>query len=174
MIRIVVAAFAVALAAAPPPARAAEAPAAAAEAPPTEAERVARAYIDRYSAADWDGMAALMAPDFVLIDRTNPDPDFTPRYGSPAEALAMLRRFSAAAGLIELGFDFPLVFESNGVVVFQGWVNALSTGPTPDAAVKWRTRQVSVITVRNGKVVHHEDFADYDAAVVSREPLAAD
>lgn len=140
--------------------------------PNAEAERVARAYVAAYSAADWDRMAPYMAPDFVLIDRTNPDPAFLPEYRTPKTALGMLRRFGRDSGVHALDFDFPTVFASNGVVVFQGHVNTRSTPPGRAATFVWRARQVTIITVRNGLVERHEDLADYAHAVVSRAPAA--
>lgn len=133
-----------------------------------EAERVARAYVAAYSAADWDGMARYMSPDFVLIDRTNPDPSFLPEYRTPATALGMLRKFGSEGAVHALDLDFPVVFASNGVVVFQGHVNTRSTPPARDGTFVWRARQVTVITIRDGLVERHEDLADYAHAVVSR------
>ncbi len=133
-----------------------------------EAERVARAYVAAYSAADWNGMERYMSPDFVLVDHTNPDPGFLPEYRTPATALGMLRKFGTEGGVHALDFDFPTVFASNGVVVFQGYVNTRSTPPGRDATFVWRTRQVTIITIRDGLVERHEDLADYTHAVVSR------
>ncbi|MGE0737458.1 MAG: nuclear transport factor 2 family protein [Alphaproteobacteria bacterium] len=140
---------------------------------PNEAERVARAYVAAYSAANWDGMAQYMGDEFVLIDRTNPDPNFTPEYRSREAALAMLRRFGTEGGIIELGFEFPVVFESNGIVVFQGHVNTFGAPPGRDFAYRWRAQQVTVLTIRNGRVVRHEDFANYAAPTVTRVPRPA-
>ncbi|MGE3150794.1 MAG: nuclear transport factor 2 family protein [Pseudorhodoplanes sp.] len=137
---------------------------------PGEAERIARAYVAAYSAANWDGMAQYMAEDFVLIDRTNPDPSFAPEYRSREAALAMLRRFGTEGGIIELGFEFPVVFESNGIVVFQGHVNTFGAPPGRDFAYRWRAQQVTVLTIRNGRVARHEDFANYAAPTVTRVP----
>lgn len=142
--------------------------AAAQERAPSEAERAARAYIAEYSAANWSGMAPYMAEDFVLIDRTNPDPGFAPEHRSPAATLEMLRRFGEENGVIELGFDFPTVFESNGIVVFQGHVNMYAAPPGRDHAIRWRTEQVTVLTMRDGRVVRHEDYANYTAATMTR------
>lgn len=138
--------------------------------PNVEAERIARAYVAAYSRADWDGMERYMSPDFVLVDRTNPDPDFPPEYRTAARALDMLRKFGRESGVAALNFDFPEVFASNGIVVFQGYVNTRSTPPGRTATFIWRARQVTVVTVREGKVTRHEDFADYAHAVISRIP----
>ena len=120
-----------------------------------------------YSATDWDAMASFMGDDFVLVDRTNPDPDFVGEYQRDA-ALAMLRAFDDQFGVIELGFDFPTTFESNGVVVFIGHVNSFAAPPGDANAYRWRTEQVTTVTVRDGKVQRHEDFANYTGAVTTR------
>lgn len=136
------------------------------------AERVARAYMAEYSAANWDGMAPFMAEDFVLIDRTNPDPDFAPEYTSRESVLAMLRAFGADNGVSELGFEFPVIFESNDVVVFAGHVNTRGAPPSTDWNFHWRAEQVTVLYVRDGLITRHEDFANYAHAQVTRAPRA--
>ena len=137
---------------------------------PNESEKVARAYMQAYSDANWDAMAPFMADDFVLVDRTNPDPSFEPEYKGPDAALRMIRAFGRDQGVIELGFEFPVVFESNNIIVFSGFVNVHAAPPGADYAYKWRTEQVSVITVKDGRVARHEDFANYGAATTTRLP----
>jgi ketosteroid isomerase-like protein len=135
---------------------------------PQENERVARAYMDAYSRADWDGMARYMAEDFVFQDRSNPDTSFPARFEGRAAAVSMLKAFGRDGGIVELGFEFPTVFASKDVVVFSGYVNTINVPPGKTEALKWRARQVTVLTLRNGEIVLHEDFADYPGAVISR------
>ncbi len=136
----------------------------------SDAERIGRAYMNAYSAADWEGMIPYMADDFVLIDRTNTDPNFVPEYHGPRATIDMLRQFGRDGGVIELGFEWSSVFSSNNVVVFSGFVNTLSAPPGRDSAFRWRAEQVTALTVRDGKIVRHEDFANYATPVVSRVP----
>jgi ketosteroid isomerase-like protein len=138
----------------------------------SEAEEIAREYVSAYSAADWDAMALLMADDFVFMDRTSPviggeefDKDGT---------LAMLEEYETRGRIVGLFLDFPRVFSSNGVVVFSGHVNALSLTSDPDYGVRWRAEQVLIVTVRDGQVVRHDDYANYAQPVISRERLEAD
>lgn len=133
-------------------------------------EQIARAYMEAYSAANWQGMVEFMSDDFVLIDRTNPDPSFAPEHHGPAATLAMLSAFGQDQGVIELGFEFPVVFASNDVVVFSGFVNTYAAPPGVDYAYRWRAQQVTALTVRDGRVVRHEDFANYAGATVTRLP----
>ncbi len=132
------------------------------------AEQVAQAYIQAYSEADVDAMAPYMAEDIVFEDQTNPNPDFQSEYVGKAAVLEMIQGFVTRSGVIELGFDFPVVFESNGRIVFSGTVNVHSAPPGAEHAYKWRARQVTILTIEDGKVVHHEDFADYGGATVTQ------
>jgi ketosteroid isomerase-like protein len=138
--------------------------------PVTPAEAVARQYIAAYSAADWDAMAPFMAEDFVLVDRTSPEFGGQEFRGSEA-VLAMLRDFGKSSKIIGLFLDFPVVFESSGIVVFTGHVNTLSRTPEEGFGQQWRAEQVTILTIRDGKVARHEDFANYSAPVITREPL---
>ena len=130
----------------------------------SEAERIARDYMAAYSQIDLVRMEAFLAEDAVFEDRTalgelaGPDGH---RYDNREAAMTMLRDFQTRYNPIELGFVWDTVFESNSRVIFSGHVNALY--PTQDATqnFRWRAEQVTVITVRDGKVVHHQDFANY-------------
>ena len=72
-----------------------------------------------------------------------------------------LRSFSASYNPIELGFEWDTVFESNGRVVFMGHVNALYPARTEGQNFRWRAEQVTVVTVRDGVVIRHDDYANY-------------
>ena len=134
------------------------------------AETVGRAYIAAYSAADWDRMSTFMADSVAFVDRTNPDPAFVAVTRGRAAVLAMLRTFGSSGGVESLDFDFPLVFASNNVVVFSGRVNTLSRPSGGNGAYRWRSDQVIALTIGDGKVVRHEDFADYVHPVIERVP----
>ena len=131
-----------------------------------DAERVARAYMAAYSAVNLDAMEPLMAANMVFDDPTalgeGVGPDGIHRDGRDA-SLAMLREFITAYDPIELGFVWDTVFTSNDRVIFTGHVNALYPTATEGQHFRWRADQVSVITVRDGLVVHHQDFANYAA-----------
>lgn len=139
----------------------------AAQTPPTT-EAVGRAYIDAYSRADWDLMAAFMGDSIAFVDRTNPDPTFVAVTKGRSAVLAMLRSFGQSGGVESLDLDFPIVFASNDVVVFAGRVNTLSRPPGRTEAYRWRADQVIALTLAEGKVVRHEDFADYAHPQVER------
>ena len=129
-----------------------------------EAEAVARAYMALYSAVDWDGMEALLAENVRFRDTTAQSPDVGPDgYAEDSRdgMMAELRTFGETYNPIELGFEWDQVFTSNSRVVFIGHVNALYPTETPDQNFRWRAEQVTVITVRDGLVVSHQDFANY-------------
>ncbi len=140
----------------------------------TSAEEVGRAYISAYSLADWNRMATFMGDSIALVDRTNPDPKFVAITQGRGAVLAMLRTFGASGGVEALDFDFPIVFASNSVVVFAGRVNTLSRPRGGADAYRWRSDQVIALTIHDGKVVRHEDFADYAHPRVERVPAGSD
>lgn len=132
----------------------------------SEAETVARAYMDAYSRVDWDAMAALMSEDIIFADNTatgTDDPEGIVTEGREA-LLEMLYGFEAQYHPIELGFVWDTVFESNARVVFIGHVNALYPTQDPAQRFRWRSQQVTVVTVENGRVVEHRDYANYPGA----------
>jgi len=147
------------------------APFAAAAAEPSAAEKLGRAYVEAYSRADWSAMEPFMADNIAFVDRTNNDPRAVPVYEGRAAVLAMMREFGAKGGVIELGFDFPIVFESNGVVVFAGKVNTVSAAPGATKGYRWRAEQVIALTVSGGKIARHEDFANYARPVIEEVRL---
>ena len=57
------------------------------------------------------------------------------------------------------------------MAVLSGRVNTLNVVPGTRKAYRWRAEQVIILTVRDGKVVRHEDFADYAHAVIEQVPL---
>lgn len=130
----------------------------------TDAEELARTYMSHYSRIDWNAMEALMAEDVVFSDVTAQGEGIGPdglHHEGRAETMQALRDFSAQYNPIELGFVWDDIFESNGRVVFIGHVNAIFPTGDPGEVFRWRARQVSVVTVRDGLVVQHDDFADY-------------
>ena len=130
----------------------------------SEAEQLAREYMEHYSAVDWDAMEAFLAEDAVFADTTAMGPDYGEdgvMYEGRDEVMASLRSFSARYNPIELGFEWDTVFESNGRVVFMGHVNALYPARTEGQNFRWRAEQVTVVTVRDGKAIRHDDYANY-------------
>ena len=130
----------------------------------TDAERIAREYMVQYSALDLDAMESFWAEDVEFFDATAIDSEAGPdglSMHSAAEAREMLSTFIETNQPIELGFVWDTIFESNGRVVFIGEVNALYPTQTEGQVFRWRAEQVTVITVRDGKIIRQRDFANY-------------
>ena len=128
------------------------------------AEAFARTYMTHYSNLDWDAMTDLLAEEVLFRDATAEGGEFGPdgivEDGRDA-MIASMRAFSDRYHPIELGFEWDQVFTSNSRVVFVGHVNALYPTEEPGRVFRWRSEQVSVITVRDGQVIEHQDFANY-------------
>lgn len=127
---------------------------------PSLDQRLARTYLAAYSAVDTVAMAALIADDVVFTDLTLPPADDGPLVINGRDAfLKQLKSF----GVQRLVYDLTGEFESNGRTVFVGRISAYY--PRPDGRVlRWRSEVVTIVTVANGKVVRHEDFANYAGA----------
>lgn len=138
-----------------------------------ETEALARAYMAAYSELDLDAMEGFLAEDVIFTDQTSTDPahpggiDLLGR-----DALRQtLDDFIAQYQPITLGFEWETVFESNSRVVFIGHVNALYPTEDPAQRFRWRSRQVTVLTVDNGRVVEHRDYANYPGAEQGLVPV---
>jgi ketosteroid isomerase-like protein len=130
----------------------------------TDAERIAREYMAHYNALDLDAMEGFWADDVEFFDVTAMGPETGPdglAMHSGAEAREMLSEFIETNQPIELGFDWHTIFESNGRVIFMGEVNALYPTQTEGQVFRWSAEQVTVITVRDGKIIRQRDFANY-------------
>ena len=140
----------------------------------SEVAQIAREYMNHYSAANMEAMEEFLAEEVIFSDPTamgpNIDADGIYHEGRD-EAVAALREFVESAHPIELGFIWDIVFESNGRVVFIGEVNALYPTEKEGQVFRWRSPQVTVVTIRDGKVVRHVDYANYavpDRSLLSR------
>lgn len=124
---------------------------------PSEDERIARAYLDAYSAIDTAAMARFLHDEVVFADQTAPKSQGGPHVMAGRDVfLAKLKSF----GLGRIDYELTRTFESNGRTVFVGNVTALY--PRSDGTrLRWRAAIVTVVTVENGKVVRHDDYADY-------------
>jgi len=132
-----------------------------------DAEQVARAYLAAYNVLDLDTMERFMSEDIVFVDSTNPDPENAPdgtHIRGSAAFVESIRAFVEMMGVTTLGFEWEWIFKSNDRVVLSGWMNALMPAEDPAANFRWRTRQVVVLTIVDGRVVRHEDFIDYENA----------
>lgn len=131
----------------------------------SEAEKIAHAYMSAYSNVDWAAMQALAADDIRFEDTTSNAEGGAIEISGIEPLMKFLNAFSTNYGVKGLNFDFPMAFESQGVVVYTGYVNSTYPARKQGKVFRWRANQVTVITVQDGKVVKHQDFADYGHAV---------
>lgn len=124
---------------------------------PSAAERLARDYLAAYSAVDTVAMARFLSSGAVFADQTARPADGGPIVLNGRDTF--LKQFQTY-GLKRLEYELANVFESNGRVVFIGYVNAYYPRNAGGES-RFRSRIVTVITVEAGKVARHEDFADY-------------
>jgi len=124
---------------------------------------VAKEYIEAYSALDIDRLAELADEDIHFTDPTNVNnPDAADQRGRDA-VIANFRRMPEQFGATSLNFEIENAFESGGVAVFQG-VMTMTVPIENERTYNWRARVVSVLTVEDGKVIRHIDYADYGGA----------
>lgn len=132
------------------------------------------AYMDAYSAADFDAMEGSMADDILFVDPTATDQgeDGLVHRGRD-EVMAALRDFAARYGPLGLNFEWTTVFESNDRYVFMGRVNATYPVEQEGMVFRWSAPQTTVLHVRDGLVVEQFDFADYEGAEQGLVPADA-
>lgn len=132
---------------------------------PASVERVARAYLAAYEAADVERLSGLAAEDIEFRDDSAPaGPGGGPYHFVGRDAwLSGLRGFVTDGGLIDMRQTHDLSYQSGSQMVFVGRVDARYRAPS-GGVFHFRTRIVTVLTVRNGLVWRHIDVADYPGA----------
>lgn len=133
----------------------------------------AQAYMAAYSALDLEAMRTWLNDDTVFVDETwarNGDPAPEVHVGEDA-FLGLLQDFIDNYSPLGLNFEWDHVFESNDRVVFTGWVNSRYATDDPEQLYQWRARQVTVLTIEDGQITHHRDFAAYETPEESRIPV---
>lgn len=144
-----------------------------AEAEMSEAEQIARAYMDAYSALDWNQVRALTSEDFRFYDPTYIDEqgeNSDPWEGQDA-VIAMMDGWTSESGMLGFRYTTPLVFENAGITVFVGRViTPYFAGPGREW--HWESDIVSIIRVEDGKVVEHLDYVNYQDAFEGLRQIA--
>lgn len=125
----------------------------------------ARAYMAAYSELDLEAMRDWLNEETVFVDETwarngNPEPHV---HNGEDEFIVTLQNFIDQYNPQGMNFEWDYIFESNDRVVFSGWVNALYPTDDPEQLYRWRTRQVTVLTLQDSQVIHHRDFAGYES-----------
>ena len=123
----------------------------------------AQKYLAAYSTFDMEKMAPLISDDMVFTDPTKPPETNGGEpfvYTGKEAVLAALGGYAKLYKEFSLDYDIQRYFESNGAVIFVGDItyNILTddqqtlTGTAPI---------VTIITVKDGKIVEHRDYYDY-------------
>lgn len=137
---------------------------------PEEVERVARAFVAAYGSLDIEALRALSSEDLVSVDESAPAAAGGPYRFEGREAwLSGLAGFSRDGGLIEIRQMHDDVWQSGEKVVFIGRFDARYRA-AEGGVTHVRGRIVTIITVRDGKVVRHEDVADYPGFEIRTDP----
>lgn len=137
---------------------------------PEDVERIARAFIAAYEVVDLDALRALSAEDLVSVDGSAPVSAGGPYRFEGREAwLSGLAGFVRDGGLIDIRQQHDTAWQSGEKMVFIGRFDARYRG-SGGGVLHVRGRIVTVVTVRDGKVVRHEDIADYPAFEFLRVP----
>lgn len=125
-------------------------------------------YMERIAASDWDGMAALLAPDAHYEDRTMAHFDREPvDLHGPEAIVGFWRRSAEGAGSGAIHYDVRRAFVAGPVVVLDTRVRVENDAAAWDMPGFTFTGEMDVITlveVRDGRVRWHLDAADYASA----------
>lgn len=137
---------------------------------PDDVERIARAFIAAYEVVDLDALRALSAEDLVSVDESAPvDMGGPYRFEGREAWLSGLAGFVRDGGLVDIRQQHDTAWQSGEKMVFIGRFHARYRDPG-GGLLHVRGRIVTVVTIRDGKVVRHEDIADYPAFEFLRAP----
>lgn len=121
----------------------------------------ARNYLAAYMTLDIDALTELYAPDVVFTDPTS---FATPNIAAPVhyEGRAAVIAFIASLQgvMLDARYDLDRVYEASGAVVFTG--DAVFTFSAPPGPATFRSAIVTVVTIKDGLVSEHRDYADYN------------
>ncbi|MCA8888176.1 MAG: nuclear transport factor 2 family protein [Parvularculaceae bacterium] len=135
---------------------------------PNEAVKIAIDYLSAYSTFDVEKIEPFLADDAVFEDPTSAGQ--TPLengffFEGKQAIIDGLGGYAAQFAKFSVRYDFERHYESAGNVVFVAQLNYLST--TTDGRVfEGAAPIVTVIRVRDGKVVRHSDYYDYRSNAV--------
>lgn len=129
---------------------------------------VADAYLAAYTSRKWDALEPILAEDADFRD-----PTATLVFGgilSEGRAAIMDRFRNGYSHITHMEFVTDSRMISGEIGIYQGvlhWGLDIGEGKTVDSA----TPMVIVLTVENGKVVHHRDYVDYAPFIAGYEAL---
>ncbi len=133
--------------------------------------KIAEDYLAAYSTFKVENMAPFMADEMVFTDPTSTDQDADGgsfSYQGKQAVMKGLGGYAAQYKDFNLDYSVERRYESNGVVVFIAQLTYKGVTPE-DQAFSGTAPIVTAVTVKDGKVVRHEDLYDYKGNAVDVE-----
>jgi len=126
---------------------------------PTTIE-IAQTYLDAYLAQDVEVLRDMYAPEVVFTDRTSLDiADITApfHYEGKDEVLGFIELLGKT--VVNARYELDRAFEASGEVVFIG--QGVFTFAGDSGQLEYRAAVVTIVSVRDGLITEHRDYADY-------------
>lgn len=121
---------------------------------------LAQRYMAAYLAFDIEALSEFYTEDTLFTDPTSFN---TPRVATPYHwrgRKAITEAFSGFKdAVIQYRYDLDRIFEASGRVVYIG--RAIITAKGEDGPVTTQADIVTIVTIENGKVSEHRDYANY-------------
>ena len=127
---------------------------------------VGEEYIGAYIARDWDRLAPLMADDVTFQDTTAQHVFGGVKHEGKDPLLVFFRK--GYSGISRMEFALDREFASSDNAIFEGtldWDVDMGGGRIVSTSMPF----VVVLTVHDGKVVSHRDYADYRPFLTANE-----
>lgn len=121
--------------------------------------RVAETYFDAYIRRDWTAIEGLISEDGGFSDPTSEQIFGTKPHRGKEETIKAFR--SGYAGITAMSANITRTVFSSSYALFEGtldWTLKLQSGKTIDTK---EMPIVVILTIKDGKVVDHKDYADY-------------
>lgn len=146
---------------------------------PTEAQspkpsvlQIGEQYLATYGRGDADGLAAFLTPESVLEDPTGAAMGREIRFIGVNRILPWLKQSFAAVTTLHL--EITERFSTGPYAIYSGVLHY----SVPGVMLGVQTEEVSmsprftvVLEIRNGKVMHHTDYVDYESVMAQVQQL---
>ena len=130
---------------------------------------LARRYIAAYQALDVERLESFYAADVRFIDPTSERTPLAQPFIFEGRDNVLAAIAQAAQSFVCIRYDVRRIYESSGHVVFAGKSQGLLKSEqglfTGDGTI------VTIITIKEGKVVEHRDYYDYAGGAFKKKAL---
>lgn len=125
-------------------------------------QQVAEDYLKQYYSLNYSALPAYLTDSTSWIDPTTSvfNPNNKPIIGS-ANIIQNLK--GSTNGVSEMKFETTESFSSGNMVVFIGWMSYKLA--TAKGVVPIRLKAITVLEIRNEKIVSQTDYADFDTFI---------